>query len=131
MSARTKIFKTLAVIVGIASVLGGLDARSEHQRIKAYGAVAVLESVENVEQTQVRRHRSETAEFKFRTAAGEEIQARRELPGYVADNFDAGRPVRVFYNPHHPSEFVFARERTSWLLIAGGIGFAVAALIFI
>jgi hypothetical protein len=39
--------------------------------------------------------------------------------------------VKVFYDPNNPSEFVFEKETAPWAMILGGVGTAVAALVFI
>jgi hypothetical protein len=127
MKKRSVIFKVLGVIVGLVFMVAGLEERSSISRIKSFGTTATVNPIDRYTQ----RKRIYTANFSFKTSTGQAVSAGKSFPKELIDDFKTGRPVKVFYNPNNPNEFVFEKETTPWTMTLGGVGIAVAALIFI
>ena len=127
MATRSKIFKILGVAVGIAFVVFGFTERSSISRIKSLGQTAIVEPIDSYK----KHKRTYTATFSFKTHAGQQISTNRSFPKDLIQDFEAGKPVKIFYDPNSPSEFVFEKEDGSWFTVLGGAGIIVAAILFI
>ena len=71
-----------------------------------------------------------TAKFTFRTAGGVEVTRVKSFPETLLADVQAGRPIKVLYDPRDPAKFVFESEEPSWSLPGAGIAIAIVALIF-
>lgn len=130
-TSRQQLFRILAVVVGcVALVLGAQD----WQRIRATRAIGVSATVDPIASYTKRRSRGSTtysADFSFKTSAGDTVHRRRTFPSALLADFENSRPVTVVYDPRNPSDFVFEKESASWIPFAMGAGFLVAALVFL
>ncbi len=72
-----------------------------------------------------------SADFNFTTDKGEKIQRRQTFPGELLTDFENATPVTVRYDPKSPSDFIFEMEEAPLLPYLMGIGFIVAAFVFI
>jgi hypothetical protein len=126
MSSKNMLLKIVGVIVGIVFVGYGLTERSAFSHIKSIGKPAVVEPI----QSYTKRKSTYAAEFTFLTEKGQKITKKQSFPSELVADFEAQVPVKVLYNPANPSEFVFEKESASWLLIIGGIAFALVVILF-
>jgi hypothetical protein len=126
MSSKNILLKIIGVTVGIVFVGYGLAERSSLSHIKSIGKPAVVEPI----QSYTKRKSTYTAEFTFLTEKGQKIIKKQSFPSELVADFEAKVPVKVLYDPSNPSEFVFEKESTSWLLIIGGIAFALIVVLF-
>ncbi|MFZ6780777.1 DUF3592 domain-containing protein [Undibacterium sp. Ji83W] len=126
MAKKGILFKILGVVAGIAFMAAGFSERSSIAHMKSIGKPAVVDPISNY----TKRKSIYTAEFSFTTEKGEKITAKHSFPSELVADFEAGRPVSVLYDPSHPHEFIFEKEKASWYMVLGGIAFAIAALLF-
>jgi len=123
------LYKILGVIVGLVFLGFGYQERSELSNVKKHGERAVVEPISGYQQFKQSGSSTYTAEFHFTTADGRPIVMKHSFPEEVLEDFQAGRPVEIFYMPTNPYEFVFARDEASWTLVGIGAGIAVVALL--
>jgi len=127
---KSVVFKILGVIIGIVCVVVGVSERSSIQRLQASGKTAIVAPIgEYTERTRKGSH-TYTAEFTFETENGSKITKSKSFPKELLADFEAGTPVKVFYDPRDPAEFVFEKDEPSWFVVLAGVGMAIAALIF-
>ena len=126
MAKKGILFKILGVVAGLAFMAAGFSERSSIAHMKSIGKPAVVDPISNY----TKRKSIYTAEFSFTTEKGEKITAKHSFPSELVADFEAGRPVSVLYDPSHPHEFIFEKEKASWYMVLGGIAFAIAALVF-
>lgn len=123
------LIKLLGVLVGLAFVVFGFNERSSLNRIKKLGRPAIVEPIATYTEFKKSGSSTYTAEFHFKTDTGREIVQKHSFPSELIADFKSGVPVRVFYMPNDPSNFVFEKEQASWLLVIVGGVLAVAALL--
>ena len=71
-----------------------------------------------------------SAQFSFTTDQGEKVSRYRSFPSELLADFESGRPVIVLYDPKKPEDFIFEKEKMPWVMVLGGIVFAILALLF-
>ena len=123
------LFKILGVIAGLVFLGFGYKERSEVSNLKKHGERAVVEPISGYQEFKQGGSSTYTAEFHFTTADGRQMAVKHSFPEEVLEDFQAGRPVEIFYMPRSPSSFVFARDEGSWMLVGIGAGLAVVALL--
>jgi len=125
MAKKGIIFKLLGVFAGLAFIVAGFSERSSISHMKSIGKPAVVDPITNY----TKRKSIYTAQFSFTTEKGEKITAKHSFPSELIADFEAGRPVTVLYNPSQPHDFIFEKEKASWVMVVGGIVFVIAALL--
>jgi hypothetical protein len=128
---RTLMFRALAIIVGIASLVIGFQERSRIAHLREVGKSAVVEPIVDYTERTSRGSKTYSANFIFTTDKGQRIERRHTFPGELLTDFENGTPVSVIYNPDGPADFMFESEEASLLPYLMGIGFIVAAFVFI
>jgi len=123
------LYKILGVLAGLVFVGFGFQERSELSRLKKHGQRAVVEPISEYQQFKQSGSSTYTAEFHFTTADGQPAVVKHSFPEGVLEDFQAGRPVEIFYNPKDPTSFIFARDEGSWMLVGIGAALAIAALL--
>jgi len=130
MGKGNKLYKVLGVIAGLVFVAYGFQERSSIAKMKSTGHVAIVQPIKNYTESKSGGSSIYLAEFRFQTDSGKEVVQKHSFPEELIEDFKAGVPVRVLYDPNDPSTFVFEKERASWWLVLVGAGVALAALIF-
>lgn len=128
---RTLVFRLLAIIAGVASLVIGFQERSRIAHLREAGKTAVVEPIVDYTERTRRGSKTYSANFIFTTDKGQRIEQRHTFPGELLTDFENGTPVTVRYDPDSPSEFMFEAEEGSLLPYLMGIGFIVAAFVFI
>ncbi|MBC5786148.1 DUF3592 domain-containing protein [Ramlibacter sp. USB13] len=131
MVSRSLVFKVLGVIAGLVFLGVGVSERQNLGRVKRTGQEAVVAPIANYTEHRSRGMTTYTAEIRFKTVEGREVTKRSSFPAEALDDFRSGQPVKVLYDPRDPYEFVFEKQKPSWLLIGGGIAMALAALVLL
>ena len=128
--SRGKIlFKVLGTIAALAFIGYGFKDRSEITNIQKHGTRATVEPIADYTEFKQGGSSTFTAEFHFKTEDGRDIVQKRSFPEEVLIDFNAGKPVQIFYLPNDPGTFVFAAEKPGWGLVIGGFVFLGAALL--
>ena len=127
---RSYLFKILGVIAGLVFAGYGLVDRQSTTRLKRVGEPATVRPIQNYTAHKQRGRTNYMATFNYKTATGSEVNRAKSFPEEVLKEFEAGRPVKIFYDPRNPSEFVFEKEDPGWLLVVGGVVIGVLALAF-
>ncbi len=122
-------FKVLGVAVALVFLAVWWQERSSLSRLKKYGLTAYVEPI-----TSYTKHRSHgitdySAEFRFTTSDGHPIKRRTTFPKELLADFEAGKPVKIYYEAGSPGEFVFEKDSPSWILPAAGAVILVGALV--
>jgi hypothetical protein len=123
------LFKALGALAALAFIGYGFKDRSEITDIQKHGMLATVEPIADYTEFKQGGSSTYTAEFHFKTKDGRDIVQKRSFPGEVLSDFNAGKPVQVFYLPNNPNTFVFASEKPGWTLVIGGFVFLGAALL--
>jgi hypothetical protein len=131
MSGRKLVFKVLGVIAGLVFAGYGIVERQSLSRMKRVGEAAVVEPITKYMEHSSRGSKTYLGEFHFKTASGREVVQKQSFPEEVLADFKAGTPVKVLYDPRDPYTFVFEKEQPSWMLVIGGVGIAIAALVLL
>ena len=129
MATKSIIYKVLGVIAGIVFIGAGIKERSHVSRLHSYGKVAVVDPIEGYSVRKSRGDKTYSAEFHFTAQNGVKIVKSQSFPEELVADFNAKQPVNVLYDPNNPNDFIFERERASWMMVLGGLGLAVAALL--
>ncbi|WP_162932662.1 DUF3592 domain-containing protein [Solimonas sp. K1W22B-7] len=130
MNTKSLVFKILGVVIGVGVAVAGCSERSRIEQLKKIGTVAIVEPISEYTDSSSRGNHTYTAEFVFETEDGTTITKKTSFPKELIADFEAGTPVKVFYNPTNPSEFVFEKQEPEWFVVIFGIGIGIAALIF-
>lgn len=130
MAGRRLLFKVLGLIAGVWFIGQGVAERSSMSRLKSHGRVAIVDPIDRYEKHSRRGDTSYSATFTFKTDRGEQISKQASFPAEVITDFESRVPVKVYYDPRNPSDFVFEKQRPSWFPVGFGIFLAVAALLF-
>ncbi len=128
---RTLIFRALAIIAGIASLVIGYQERSRISHLREAGLTAVVEPIVDYTERTSRGSKTYSANFIFTTDKGLKIERRHTFPGELLTDFENGTPVTVRYDPKSPGDFMFESEEAPLLPYLMGIGFIIAAFVFI
>lgn len=128
---RTLMFRGLAIFAGVASLVIGYQERSRLDHLRQAGVAAVVDPITDYTERSRRGSKTYSAEFTFTTEAGQKIQRRQPFPGELLADFENGTPVIVRYDPSSPSDFMFEADEGSLLPYLMGVGFIVAAFVFI
>jgi Protein of unknown function (DUF3592) len=131
ISLRRKLFKTLAILVGIGIATFGIQERMAISHLKKVGISATVDPIESYKRVKSKGSTTFSAEFHFKTEAGQDMSRRRPFPEELIQDFNSGVPVKIFYDPKNPSDFVFDKETASWLPFGMSAGFIVAAIFLI
>jgi Protein of unknown function (DUF3592) len=131
MPLRTLVFRVLAIIAGLASLVIGYQERSRISHLRETGLSAVVEPIVDYTERSRRGSKTYSANFIFTTDKGQRIEQRHTFPGELLTDFENGTPVTVRYDPSSPSDFMFDAEESPLLPYLMGIGFIVAAFVFI
>ncbi|CAN7317758.1 DUF3592 domain-containing protein [Acidovorax sp. LjRoot129] len=123
------LFKLLGAAAGLVFVIAGFNERSELTSIQKRGKRAVVEPITQYTEFSKRGSSTYTAEFRFTTDDGRKMVVKHSFPEEVLADFKASKPVEIVYMPADPSNFVFAREKASWTLVAIGAALFLAALV--
>lgn len=129
MGQRSLVFKILGVIVGVVFLVYGVVERSSVSRIKSGGETAVVQPITEYTMHKSRGNITYTAQFTFRTSSGVKVTRKTSFPKEILEDFQHQRPVKVFYDPRDPREFVFEKQESSWFLVGTGMGIALLALV--
>ena len=124
------LFKILGVLVGIVFVVMGVRENQHVRSLKNGGKAAVVEPISGYTEHRKRGTSTYTAEFTFPVEGGRKITKRSSFPEAHIEDFKAGRAVKVYYDASDPTDFIFEKDGASWFLVWGGVGIAVAALVF-
>ena len=123
------LFKVIGVIAGIVFLVAGMQERSELSKTLKYGKHAVVEPITQYTEFKKSGSSTYTAEFHFKTDAGQQMVVKHSFPEEVLAEFKANRSVEIAYMPNDPSGFVFVKQQSSWTLLLIGGALAIAALL--
>ena len=123
------LYKALGAIAALAFIGYGFKDRSEITSIQKHGTLTTVEPIADYTEFKQGGSSTYTAEFHFKTADGREIVLKHSFPEEVLNDFNAGKPVQIYYLPSDPSTIVFANEKPGWGLVIGGFVFLGAALL--
>lgn len=131
MAAKRMIYKVLGVVVGVVFVGAGIKDRTHMSHLQSVGKIAVVDPIEGYSVRKSRGYSTYTAEFRFTAQNGVKIVKKQRFPEALVADVDARQPVNVLYDPNNPHDFIFERERerTSWMMVLGGLGLAVAVFL--
>lgn len=130
VAQRTIVYKVLGVVAGLVFLGFGIAERSSINRVKATGVETVVEPIEGYTVRKSRGSTTYSAQFSFKPESGRQVSKMKSFPEELLPDFKSGGPVKIFYDPRDPGEFVFEKEKPSWFLVLVGAGIVVAALIF-
>jgi hypothetical protein len=131
MNSRSVIFKILGIIVCLVFVVTGIFDHRSQVRLKKMGHVAVLDRVQEYTDRSQKGMHTYTAELSFKTEAGNQVRFKHSFPESALDDFKAGVPVSVYYDPNDPSEISFAKESANWWMTIGGVVGIIAVVLFV
>lgn len=123
------LFKLLGALAALVFIGYGLKDRSEITSIQKHGTLATVEPIADYTEFKQGGSSTYTAEFHFKTEDGRDIVLKHSFPEEVLADFQAGRPVQIFYLQNDPSTIVFANEKPGWGMVIGGVVMLVAALL--
>ena len=103
----------------------------------ASGKTAVVEPIREYKSFSRSGQTVYTAELKFRTDTGQAMTIKRSFPEAVLKDFQAGRPVNIYYMPGDPSQVGFAQEAggssflkwIGWFFIVASLGYTGLGLL--
>jgi hypothetical protein len=130
-TGRQVAFRVLAVVVGVAFIIFGIQERLALRHTRSGGMAAVVDPIDGYSKRRSKGLTTYSAEFTFKTATGQVVVKRRTFPEELIKDFEQRRPVKVVYDPRSPSDFVFEKESASWIPPLVGTAFIVAALFFL
>lgn len=125
-----RFLKIMFAIGAFALGLKGCSDMGDSRRLTALNKTALTEPVSNVIVHQARGVTGYSAEIRFRTDFGRSVATTRSIPEEIAKDLQAGKRVRIFYNPANPAEFIFAEQKPAWPYLLGAAVLAVLALLF-
>ncbi len=118
--------KTLGIMLGALILLAGFYDRQSFIDIKSTGLPAMVNPIEQYST----RKATYKADISFTTKSGEKItQSNVYFPEAVLQDFEANKPVVIYYKPENPSEFVFEKDEASWSVVIIGAFFIIAACV--
>ena len=134
---KTILFGVLGVIVGAVFLRAQASSDNELRILMAKGKTAVVEQIKEYKSFSQKGHTTYTAELKFRTEAGRPMTIKRSFPEAVLKDFEAGRPVNIYYMPGDPSQVGFAQEAggssflkwVGWFFIIASLGYTGLGLL--
>ncbi len=123
--------KVGGVLAGIAVLVISWQEYSELNRVRKIGVTAVVEPITSYTERKSRGSRTYSATFNFTTAEGRRVTRNHQFDSDVLEDLKKNVPVKVFYDPKNPSEFVFEKQTFSKWIFALGFGLIIAAIIFV
>lgn len=130
MPGKGILFKILGVIAGLVFMVSGAMERSDIKHTKAVGKTAYVDPIEKYTERTSKGSKTYDADFTFTTEKGDKISAHKSFPAELVNDFKSGKPVKIFYDPGKPSDFIFEKEEPSWFMVITGLGLAIAAVLF-
>jgi hypothetical protein len=130
MTRKSLALKILGVIAGVVFIGFGIDERRTITGVKSFGRTAIVEPIEGYSARKSKGMTTYTSEFTFKTDDGRVVTRKKSFPEELIKDFESRTPVKVYYDPRYPSEFVFEKENPSWLPIGMGVAFVIGALLF-
>jgi Protein of unknown function (DUF3592) len=131
MASRSTLFGVLSILVGVVALVIVAQEWLKTSRVKSTGVAAVVQAPRDYTERKSRGSTTYSAEFTFKTQTGDVVTMRRQFPGELRSDFRAGNPVKIFYDPRNPSNFVFEKEGFPWFATLVGIGFLVVGPVLI
>ncbi len=131
MSNRKIIYKILGIAVCLVFVVAGISEHRSQVRLKKMGHLAVLDRVQEYTDHNQKGMHTYTAELSFKTETGTDVRFKHSFPESALDDFKAGTPVSVYYDPNDPTEISFAKEPADWWMVIGGVVGIVAVVLFV
>ncbi|WP_431096483.1 hypothetical protein [Polaromonas aquatica] len=134
---KTILFGVLGVIVGAVFLRAQASGDSELRLVMANGKTAVVEPIKEYKSFSRSGQTIYTAELKFRTDTGQAMTIKRSFPEAVLKDFEAGRPVNIYYMPGNPSQVGFAQEAggssflkwVGWFFVIASLGYTGLGLL--
>ena len=124
---RKRIFQILGMVVGIIFIAAGAVEYASTHSIKSFDQTAFVGSIDNYTISRS----SHYATFTFVANNGNVITKTQSFPRELVDDFRSKRPVKIYYDPSNPSEFVFEKSTFPWLTVTIGLGiFLISAFVY-
>lgn len=131
MASRNTIFGILSIVVGLSALTIGAKEWVKISRIKSNGLVSIAQTPSEYTKRKSGPSTTYSAEFTFKTQAGDVITRRHPFPSELLSDFKSGNPVKIIYDPGSPGDFVFEKDGAPWLVIFIGIAFLVTGPVLI
>ena len=125
------LYKILAVVAGFVFIVAGINENRHISRLKRFGIAAeVIPPGSYTDHSQNGTH-TYTADITFKTSDNSTVTEKHSLPSAALESMKAHQPVTVYYDPHDPSDFVFAQDDTNWWMPLLGVAFVIGAFILL
>ncbi|AYM98096.1 DUF3592 domain-containing protein [Acidovorax sp. 1608163] len=131
MELSSGVKKIACVVIGAAFLIFGYQDYSKNKSLHKRGVAAVVEPISKYTERSRKGSTTYTAEFDFTTASGQKVHKSSSFPKAALDDFQAGKPVKVFYDERNPYEFVFEKDDPAWWPMLLGVAIAVGGLLLL
>jgi len=130
MQSKRVFYKAVGVIAGAILLIGGIRDRAHFAHLHATGKIAVVDPISAYTRDSPGMSSTYSADIHFVTDQGVSVSTTRTLSRKLRNDVDARQPVRVLYDPLHPSDFIFEHQQSALGFIVTGMVIAIAVVLF-
>ncbi|MDQ1812119.1 DUF3592 domain-containing protein [Massilia sp. CCM 9210] len=129
MKIERTLCKVLGYLAAIAIIAFGFALSGKWTYLHSVGRIAVIEPIQGHTVHRLRSTTTYKAVFHFTTETGAKVVRTRSFPEELLPDLEAGKPVRVIYDPDKPRDFMLEGEPPSWIAVILG-GFIMLLLLW-